>query len=147
VPRLRDLPGFEVVESVAEQRTWQMPHAFLLVGAVVAVGAAFAAWLLASFDGGVSRHLPDDRGIREAFESADAVQIYKAWSALKRSGVDRGAMPAELFLRRVSDSVGRVVLFLWVVAAAGCLAALGGGIASVSRTTPAKSLPAGVPKS
>jgi hypothetical protein len=59
--------------------------------------------------------------------------IYKAWLAVKRSGVDRGAVPEELVVRQAADSVGRVALLLWAVAAISSLAALAGGIASIAR--------------
>lgn len=133
VPRLRELAAFEVKDTVSGGTPWKAGHAWLLVGGVVAVGAAVAAGLLSRFDGGASLRLPDERLIRDAVESADPVMVHKAWLAVKRSGVDRGAVPEELLVRQAADSVGRVALFLWAVAAISSLAAIVGGIASLAK--------------
>ncbi len=135
VPRLRDLAPLEVTEVRAAGRAWRPGHAWLLVGCVVAASAALVATVLSQFDGGASQKLPDERLIRAAVESADAATLHKAWLAVKRSGVDRGAVAEELDVKKAADSVGRVALLFWSVAACGVVAAIAGGIASLVRST------------
>jgi hypothetical protein len=98
---------------------------------VIAVIAALAASLLSRFDGGASQRLPDEHVIRAAVESADAVMIHKAWQAVKRSGVDRGAVAEEMLVRQAADSVGRVAMLLWSVSALGVMAAIAGSIVTL----------------
>jgi hypothetical protein len=129
VPRLRDLAAFEVKDIRPAVSGWQAGHAWILIGGVIAGIAAVAAGLLSRFDGGASQRLPDEPVIRAAVESADPVMIHKAWLAVKRSGVDRGAVAEELLVRQAADSVGRVAMLLWTVSAMGVMAAIAGGVA------------------
>jgi len=118
---------------MATDRVWRARHAWLFVGCVVAVAGAIAAGLLSRFDGGASQRLPDQAVIRAAIDSADVGTVYKAWLAVKRSGVDRGAIADEVFVQRAARSVGGVAMLLWGVAAVGALIAAAGGIASLQR--------------
>jgi hypothetical protein len=131
VPRLRELASLEVTEAPVGGRTWRASHAWLLVGCVVAATSAAAAGLLSRFDGGASQRLPDERIIREAVDAADAATLHKAWLDVKRSSVNRGAVAEEVFVQYAADSVGRVALLLWCVAAGGAVAAIAGGLACV----------------
>lgn len=133
VPRLRELAAFEQVDALAPKRVWRAGHAWLFVGGVMAVVGAAAAGLLSRFDGGASQRLPDEAVIRTAIDSADVVTVYKAWLAVKRSGVDRGAIADEVSVQRLVRSIGGVAMLLWVAAAVGAVIAVAGGIASVSR--------------
>ncbi len=137
VPRLRELATFEVAEAARTETAWSAGHAWLLVGLVIAAVASLAAGILSQFDGGASQRLPDERLIRAAVESADAATVHKAWIAVKRSGVDRGAIAEESLVQRAANTASRVALLMWTVAAGGALAAIGGAIASVrSRAQP-----------
>ena len=118
---------------MATDRVWRARHAWLFVGCVAAVAGAIAASLLSRFDGGASQRLPDQAVIRAAIDSADVGTVYKAWLAVKRSGVDRGAIADEVFVQRAARSVGGVAMLLWGVAAVGALIAAAGGIASLQR--------------
>lgn len=135
VPRLRDLAAFEVKDIRPGGSGWQAGHAWTLIGGVIAVIAAVAAGLLSRFDGGASRRLPDETVIRAAVESADPVMIHKAWLAVKKSGVDRGAVAEEMLVRQAADSVGRVAMLLWAVAAMGAMAAVAGSIATLVKSS------------
>jgi hypothetical protein len=131
VPRLRDLAPFAVAAERPSGPRWRAAHAWLLVGGLVAAAAASAAGLVGSFDGGASVRLPDERFIRQAIEAADAATIHAAWRAIRRSSVDRGAVPVELLVQRAASSAGRIAILLWAVAALGGLAALGGAVAAM----------------
>lgn len=131
VPRLRELAAFEVQHVRPATPRWHAGHAWMLICGVIAAMAALAALLLSRFDGGASRRLPDERLIRTAVESADAVMIHKAWLAVKRSGVDRGAVAEEILVQQAADSVGRIATLLWAIAGVGGLAAMAGGIVSL----------------
>lgn len=99
----------------------------------MAVLAAVAATTVSRFDGGVAARLPDETVIRAVVEAADAATMYAAWQSMSQSGVDRGAMPAELEVQRAVGSLSRIAALLWGVAAAGAVAASGGGLACLAR--------------
>lgn len=141
IPRLRELAAFEVSEQGPAARSWRASDAWMLVGVIVAIVATVAAGFFSSADGGASQRLPDERVIRAAVESADAATLHQAWLAVKRSGVNRGAVQEEVLVKQRVESYGRLALLLWCVAAVGLLAALAGGIAHLTRP-----LPAGMPK-
>jgi hypothetical protein len=131
VPRLRDLAAFEVQDVRPARSGWHAGHAWILIGGVIAVIAALAAGLLSRFDGWASQRLPDEHVIRAAVASADPAMIHKAWLAVKRSGVDRGAVAEEMLVRQAADSVGRVAMLLWAVSAMGVVAAIAGSIVTL----------------
>lgn len=136
IPRLRELAAFEVSERSPEKRVWRASDAWLFMGAVVAAVAGLFAGLLSRLDGGASQRLPDERVIRAAVESADAATLHQAWLALKRSGVNRGAVQDEMLVNQRVDSYNRLSLLLWCVAAIGVLAAGAGGIATLAWPPP-----------
>jgi hypothetical protein len=129
VPRLRELAALEHADGVPLKPTWRACHAVLFVGCMTAVVGAVVAGLLSRFDGGASQRLPDEAMIRTAIDAADVVPIYKAWLAVKESGVDRGAVPEEIFVQHVARSVGGVAMLIWMVAGVGAMAAIAGGLA------------------
>lgn len=121
VPRLRDLSALEQVKDEGAERVWHPGHAWLFVGCAVAAVAGISAGLLSQFDGGASQRLPDEAVIRTAIDSADVVTVYKAWLAVKQSGVDRGAIADEVLVQQVARSVGGIAMLLWCVAAVGVM--------------------------
>jgi len=129
VPRLRELATFAVPAGPASGPGWRPGEAWLLMGSLLALVAGLAAAIVGSFDGGASQWLPGDEVIREVIESADVATIYAAWQAMRTAGVDRGAIPAEARVQRSAGSTARVAGLLWALAAAGGVAAAGGGIA------------------
>lgn len=134
VPRLRELSALEQVESVTNEWVWQARHAWLFVGSALAAVAAVTAGILSQFDGGASQRLPQEAVIRTAIDSADVVTVYKAWLAVKQSGVDRGAIADEIFVQQAARSVGGVAMLLWGVAVVGAVIAIIAGIACLRRT-------------
>ncbi len=135
VPRLRELAAFEVQAAHPAVARWHAGHAWMLVGGFMAATAALAAGLLSRADGGASQRLPHEQVIRAAVDAADPVVIHKAWLAVKRSGVDRGAVAEEILVRQAADSVGRVALLFWAVAAIGGMAAIAGCIVSLLKSS------------
>ncbi len=85
--------------------------------------------MLSRFDGGASQRLPNESIIRTAIDSADVVTVYKAWLAVKQSGVDRGAIADEVLVQQTARSVGGVAMLLWIVAAVGVMVAIAAGVA------------------
>lgn len=126
VPRLRDLQASVVIES-APARRWHAAQGWALGGLSVAFLAGLAAWLLPP-QLAPPPALPDEAVIRAAIESTDAATAYKAWQAMRSSGVDRGTLPGEMRIRRAAGAAGRIATVLWTVAAAGAIAAAAAGV-------------------
>jgi hypothetical protein len=124
VPRLRDLEAFAVAVHPTASRGWRACHGWLLLAAAVAATAAAAAWLLGSGGIAAASRLPNADAIRAAVDAADAATIYKAWQAMRFSGVDRGALPEELRLQRLAGVALGISRMLWAIATlAGLVAA------------------------
>lgn len=126
VPRLRDLESLAVAAEAGPVRRWRPAHGWLLVGGVVASLATVAALLVPRLLGGGPQQLPDEAMIRAAIESIDTATIYRAWQAMRGSGVDRGTLPEELRLQQAAGAAVRIAAVFWTIAAAGGLTALVG---------------------
>ncbi len=126
VPRLRDLQRSTEESATDSVRRWRSAHGWLLVGSVVAAIAAFAAVLVPRWLERGPQQLPDEAMIRAAVESVDAATVYRAWQAIRTSGVDRGALPEESRLQESAVAAGRIAAVCWTIAAAGGLAAVVG---------------------
>jgi hypothetical protein len=124
VPRLRDLEAFAVAVSPTASRGWRACHGWLLLAATVAATAGAAAAVLGAGGMPAAFRLPDAEAIRAAVDSADAATIYKAWQAMRFSGVDRGALAEELRLQRSAGVAAGLSRMLWAIATlAGLVAA------------------------
>jgi hypothetical protein len=124
VPRLRDLEVFAVAVSPTASRGWRACHGWLLLAAAVAATAGAAAAVSGAGGMAAAFRLPDAEAIRAAVDSADPATIYKAWQAMRFSGVDRGALPEELRLQRLAGVAVGISRMLWAIATlAGLVAA------------------------
>lgn len=132
VPRLRDLEPFAAIDSVPAPRHWQARHAWLVAGTAVALLSAGAALLMGRQALTRRALLPDATMIRAAVDAADAMTIYKAWQAMRLSGVDRGPLPQEVRLQREVTMAAGVGGMLWIVSALGAAVAIAAGIACLS---------------
>jgi hypothetical protein len=126
VPRLRDLESLAVAGEVRPVRRWRSAHGWLLVGGVVASLATVAALLAPRWLGAGSQQLPDEPMIRAAIESVDTATLYRAWQAMRGSGVDRGTLPAESRLQQAAGAADRIAAVFWTIAVAGGFTALVG---------------------
>lgn len=142
VPRLRDLAGYAVGEPAEAAAPWSRSRAWLLVMAAVAAAAAVAAFVVPRFMA-PPRLVPDESAIRAAIDAVDAATIYKAWQAMRGSGIDRGALPEELRLQQAAGSTSRVVMLLWGIAAVTALAAAVAGGLSLAGSRSAAAAAAG----
>jgi len=144
VPRLRDLEAVVDAAGGLPAQRWHAAQGWLVVGLCVATMAAAAAWLVPHRLAGLRPALPDDALIRAAVESVDAATAYRAWQAMRASGVDRGTLPEELRLQQATTAAGRIAAVLWTVAAIGAIAAAAGGLGwLVVRRRSAAGTPAG----
>jgi len=126
VPRLRDLQA-SLVAGQTPGRGRHTAQGWVAGGLTVAVLSGFAAWLVPSRLAPAPA-LPAEAVIRAAVESVDAATAYRAWQAMRASGVDRGTLPEEMRYRRAAGAANRIAAVLWTVAAAGGIAAIGGGV-------------------
>jgi len=144
VPRLRDLEVVMGGASAPQARRWHPAQGWLVVGLCVAMMAGAAAMLVPHRLAGPQPALPDDAIIRAAVESVDAATAYRAWQAMRASGIDRGTLPEELRLQQSATAAGRIAAVLWTVAAGGAIAAtIGGLVWLVSRPRSAAGTPSG----
>jgi len=123
VPRLRELEAFVVTSTPPAIRPWQACQGWFLLGVATAVTAAAAAVFVGSRGLTATARLPDADSIRAAVDSVDAGTIYRAWQAMRFSGVNRGASPDEVRLQQSAGVAGSVGRMLWAVAALGGLLA------------------------
>lgn len=126
VPRLRDLEALALASEAGPVRRWRPAQGWLFVGGVVASLATLGALLVPRLLGSGPQQLPGEAVIRAAIESVDTATVYRAWQAMRGSGVDRGALPEEARLQQVAGAAGRIAAVFWTIAAAGGLAALVG---------------------
>ncbi|MFM8413291.1 MAG: hypothetical protein ACKOCX_01050 [Planctomycetota bacterium] len=132
VPRLRDLEPFATVDSGPAPKPWRACHAWLLAGTAVALVSAAAAMVVGTRALARPALLPDPAMIRTAVDAADPITIYKAWRALRVSGVDRGPLPEEARLQREVSVAARVGGMLWLVSALGAAVAAAAGLACLA---------------
>lgn len=143
VPRLRELAGYAVGEPAAAAAPWSRSRAWLLVMAAVATAATVAALVVPRFMA-PPRLVPDESAIRAAINTVDATTIYKAWQAMRGSGIDRPALPEELRLQQAAGSTSRVVMLLWGIAAVAAVAAAVAGGLSLTGSRSAAAAAAGL---
>lgn len=128
VPRLRELATFAVTDGAPGRRRWRPCQAWFLLGTAVALTAATAAGLVGGGWFVQPARLPGPDAIRAAIEATDAVTVYRAWEAMRSSGIDRGALPEEARLKRAAGIAGRIAGLLWAIAGLGGITAVGAGI-------------------
>lgn len=139
VPRLRDLADFAVGDDEAAgvggaAGRWRWCQAGLFLGLVVATTAALAAVAVPRLGLGGFARLPDEAMIRAAVDRTDLKTLLEAWSDLKDTGVDRGAMPEEVRVKQVAGLTDWISSLLWGLSGIGLLAAAGSGAACLATT-------------
>ena len=135
VPRLGELARLPVATArPPAARPWTAAHACLLGGGCIAAVALAAAAYLRSSPAAVFE--PDT--IRRAVAATREADAYKAWQALRRSGVARPSSPAEERAAQVARAGHGVGAVLLAVSAAAAAVAAGGAVALArSRRPPA----------
>lgn len=116
-------------------RSWNAAQGCVLAGVAVAALAALAAAgtpLLGKRS--LAPIVPNDV-IRATVLSADDADLYVAWRALRRSGVNRLATDDEVRRQLFARSAGSLAAILWGIAAAGAAVAVVGGVMLV-RSSP-----------
>lgn len=130
VPRLGELARLPRAAAAAPAaRPWTAAHACVLGGGLTAALALAAAAYLAA-----APEPPfDEDTIRQGVAAAGDADVYRAWQALARSGVDRPSSPDEERIQKMAAAGRAVAAVLAVVAAAAASIAAGGWVA-LSRT-------------
>jgi hypothetical protein len=128
VPRLRDLAPYAVADPQPATARWRSCQAWLLVASAVAATAVASALVVPRLVA-PPRIVPDSAAIRAAVNSVDGATIYKAWQAMRVSGIDRGTLPEELRIQQAAGSTRRIAVLLWTVAT---LAGVAAAVAAVA---------------
>ena len=134
VPRLGDVGRLEEAggESAAPRgEGWDAGRACLFAGALAMLSAAAAAgWLHGMRFGRVA---VDERVIREAVEKTPVDQIHDAWLQLEQKGLARLPWADEHRIQKRAEALGGTETVAWIVAAAGGVLALVGGVMLAAR--------------
>lgn len=129
VPRLRDLELLPAAAAPAPvARPWNAAHGCVVAGIAVAAVATLAAAGVPVFGGRSLPPVVPDAVIRDVVMSADDADVYRAWRAVRRSGVNRLATDDEMRRQFFARSSGNLSAILWGIAAAGAALATGGGV-------------------
>jgi hypothetical protein len=128
VPRLRDLEQLPVAEpSASAPRRWDAARGYVLAGIALATLAALAAASTPLLGGWFLAPIVPDAVIRAAINGAADADVYVAWRAVRRVGVNRAVTHDEARRILFTQLAGSLTAVFWGVAAIGAgLAAVGG---------------------
>lgn len=129
VPRLGQLATLDRdhAEPAAVPRPWDAARAWLLVGVVVACGAALAAVMLRGWR---SAGAPlDEQAVRSAVAAAPIAAVHESWLEFEQLGIVRPPVPEEERRVRQARALAGVETIAWLVAAAGASTAAAAAIA------------------